>query len=197
VTRSLPPAPILRDPSPAERPLRALSAAALADRFAHALASADGAGGAHCVHELCMRTAFPAQIEAALERLWGCAATSIPEWLPMRYVPALPLLYEIAGAFRATRRGRSHVYLVLLDYADREADPYGYYVGMSDYTPSQRFDQHKAGIRAAGCVLKRGLEVLTGPTLHLQRIARAEAARIEAALATALGDAGLRVEGGH
>jgi hypothetical protein len=68
---------------------------------------------------------------------------------------------------------------------------------MSGYTPAQRFDQHKAGIRAAGSVLKRGLEVLTGPTLHLQRIARADAARIEAQLAQALADAGLVVEGGH
>jgi hypothetical protein len=46
-------------------------------------------------------------------------------------------------------------------------------------------------------VLKRGLEVLTGPTLHLQRIARAEAQRVEAQLASALRDAGLLVEGGH
>jgi hypothetical protein len=68
---------------------------------------------------------------------------------------------------------------------------------MSAYTPAQRFDQHKAGIRAAGSVLKRGLEVLAGPTLHLQRIARAEAERIEAELAAALGDAGFLVQGGH
>jgi hypothetical protein len=46
-------------------------------------------------------------------------------------------------------------------------------------------------------VLKRGLETLTGPTLHLQRIARAQAQRIEAELAAALADAGLLVEGGH
>jgi len=46
-------------------------------------------------------------------------------------------------------------------------------------------------------VLKRGIEVLTGPTLHLQRIARSDAARIEAELAEALSDAGIRVEGGH
>jgi len=71
------------------------------------------------------------------------------------------------------------------------------YVGMSQYTPAQRFDQHKAGIHAAGSVLKRGIEVLTGPTLHLQRIARSEALRIEAQLADALRDAGLLVEGGH
>jgi hypothetical protein len=68
---------------------------------------------------------------------------------------------------------------------------------MSRYAPAQRFDQHKAGIHAAGSVLKRGLEVLTGPTLHLQGIARPEAQRIEAQLAQALGDAGLLVEGGH
>jgi hypothetical protein len=68
---------------------------------------------------------------------------------------------------------------------------------MSHYTPAARFDQHKAGIHAAGSVLKRGIEVLTGPTLHLQRIARAEALRIEAQLADALRDAGLLVEGGH
>jgi len=39
--------------------------------------------------------------------------------------------------------------------------------------------------------------VVSGPTLHLQRIARAEALRIEAQLAEALRDAGLLVEGGH
>jgi hypothetical protein len=109
----------------------------------------------------------------------------------------LPLAYEVAGGFTARRRGRSNVYIVLLDYRDRRAGPHGLYVGMSQYTPAERFDQHKAGIRAAGSVLKRGLEVLTGPTLHLQRIARPEAARIEMELACRLSDAGLEVQGGH
>jgi hypothetical protein len=68
---------------------------------------------------------------------------------------------------------------------------------MSHYSPAQRFDQHKAGIRAAGSVLKRGLEVLTGPALHLQHIARPVAARIEIELAETLRDAGLLVQGGH
>jgi len=45
--------------------------------------------------------------------------------------------------------------------------------------------------------LKRGIEVLTGPTMHLQYIQRSEAARIEAQLAEALGVAGLVVKGGH
>jgi hypothetical protein len=46
-------------------------------------------------------------------------------------------------------------------------------------------------------VLKRGLEVLAGPTLHLQRISRADAERIERDLAAALDAAGLLVSGGH
>ena len=86
---------------------------------------------------------------------------------------------------------------MLLDYEDRRAESYGVYVGMSKYSPTQRFDQHKAGIRAANSVLKRGIEVLTGPTLHLQYIKRGEAERIEGELAQALAAAGLLVKGGH
>jgi hypothetical protein len=41
------------------------------------------------------------------------------------------------------------------------------------------------------------LEVLTGPTLHLQHIERVQAARIEQQLAQALRDEGLLVQGGH
>lgn len=115
----------------------------------------------------------------------------------MTYVDWLAAAYEIAARFTAARKGRSNVYLVLLDYRDRRGGPFGVYVGMSNYAPAARFDQHKAGIRASGAVLKRGLEVLTGPTLHLQHIARQEAARIEESLAAALGDAGLLVQGGH
>ena len=144
-----------------------------------------------------MRGEFAANIEAALAALWRAAARTIPEWLPMRYIEWLPALYEVALGFTATRRGRCNVYLVLLDFADRNRGPYGVYVGMSRYKPAQRFDQHKAGIRPAGSVLQRGIEVLAGPTLHLQRIARPEALRIESQLADALRDAGLLVGGGH
>lgn len=144
-----------------------------------------------------MRGELGSRIEAALAALWEQASASIPEWLPMRYIEWLPAAYEVAATFKASRKGRSNLYLVLLDFADRNRGPFGVYVGMSRYTPAQRFDQHKAGIHAAGSVLKRGLEVLTGPTLHLQRLSRAEALRIEAQLAEALGDAGLLVEGGH
>ena len=164
--------------------------------FDAALAAADGHIGAHCIHELWMRAELVFTVEAWLERLWQHAAPSIPEWLPMRYIQWLPLAYEVAARFQAPG-GRSNIYLVLLDYGERGAEPHGVYVGMSHYPPAQRFDQHKAGIRAAGCVLKRGIEVLTGPTLHLQRIRRSEAVQIEALLADALRDAGLMVQGGH
>ncbi len=166
-------------------------------RFESALAEHDGATGAECVHELWMRGEIGLNVERLLERLWAGAAASVPDWLPMRHVAWLPLAYEVAARCVATQRGRSNLYLVLLDYADGAGDPYGAYVGMTDYAPAERFDQHKAGIRASGSVLKRGLEVLTGPVLHLQRVARAEAARIESELAEALRAAGLRVHGGH
>jgi hypothetical protein len=165
-------------------------------RFERAVAGGDGCVGAHCVHELWMRGEMSLNIERALERLWARAAASVPEWLPMRYVDWLPALYDIALDFRSSGKGRTNIYLVLLDYQDRDSS-YGVYVGMSKYSPAQRFDQHKAGIRAAGSVLKRGIEVLTGPTLHLQYIKRSEAVRIEEELALALASAGILVKGGH
>lgn len=174
---------------PGVRPLRAQSGALIREHLATALAAGDGAAGAHCIHELWMRSELGVNIDSELERLWKAAARSIPEWLP--------IAYEIAAGFKARRKGRCNLYLVLLDYGDRRNGPYGVYVGMSAYAPAARFDQHKAGIRASGSVLKRGLEVLTGPTLHLQRISRPEAARIEAELAGRLSDAGLLVQGGH
>lgn len=183
--------------SPARRPLSGATHAQLQARFTAALAASEGLAGAHCIHELWMRGEMGVNIGAALEQLWERAAVSVPEWLPMTYVDWLATAYEVAGRFNVSRRGRSNIYLVLLDYSDSRSDPHGVYVGMSHYPPAVRFDQHKAGIRAAGSVLKRGVEVLTGPTLHLQWIARVEAAVIEAQLAEALGDAGLFVQGGH
>lgn len=144
-----------------------------------------------------MRHEPPAGIEGRLERLWAVAAESVPEWLPMRYIEWLPLAYEVASRFQARGRGRENLYLVLLDYSDSPRGPHGVYVGRSKYAPAERFDQHKAGLRAAGCVTRRGLEVLTGPVLHLQRLVRSQAAEVEEGLAEALRAEGLMVRGGH
>ena len=183
--------------SPASRPLRGLADRALKSVLEWTLAEGDGPAAAHCIHELWMRGERPVHIERALEHLWAAAADTIPEWLPMRYVERLPEIYAIARRFESTKKGRSNLYLVLLDYADSRSDGQGLYVGMSHYTPAQRFDQHKAGIRAAGSVLQRGLEVLTGPTLHLQGIRRSDAADIEERLAEVLRAEGFFVQGGH
>jgi len=182
---------------PANRPLQGLGQDEISRYLMRAIATDDGVLGAHCIHELWMRGEMASTIESALERLWRGAADSIPEWLPMRFIEWLPVAYEVTARFRAGAKGRSHIYLILLDYSDSRSEPFGVYVGMSKYSPAQRFDQHKAGIRAAGSVLKRGLEALTGPTLHLQYIKRTEAARIEVELAEALSAAGLFVKGGH
>jgi hypothetical protein len=183
--------------TPSTRPLRALTRADVRARFERALESADGVEGAHCIHELWMRNEMALTVEAMIGRLWERAAAMIPDWLPMRYVDWLPRVYEVASRFAAQGRGRSNIYLVLLDYGDSNRAQHGLYVGMSRYPAAQRFDQHKAGIRAAGSVLKRGLEPLTGPVVHLQRIPRSEAERIEIELAEALRAEGILVKGGH
>ena len=118
-----------------------------------------------------MRGDFAEHIETALELLWKRAGASIPDWLPMRYVSWLPAAYEIAAQFTANGSGRSNIYLILLDYADRRGDDHGVYVGMSRYPPAVRFDQHKAGIRAAGSVAS-GHRSADGTDAYLQHIKR-------------------------
>jgi hypothetical protein len=166
-------------------------------RLEASLVERDGVSGAHCIHELWMRHEPPMNIERMLGLLWRAAPESVPDWLPMRHVEWLPLAYEAAARFEREGRGRSNIYLVLLDYEDSPRGPYGVYVGTTQHPPAARFDQHKAGIRAAGSVLRRGLEVLTGPVLHLQGVTRAQALAIEEQLAEALRAEGLLVKGGH
>lgn len=183
--------------TPGDRPLRALAREELVARFGSALIERDGVAGAHCIHELWMRNKQPTIVERMLDQLWQAATESVPEWLPMRHIEWLPLAYDVTARFKREGRGRTNIYMVLLDYRDSPRGPYGVYVGMTQYPPAVRFDQHKAGIRAAGSVLKRGLEVLTGPVLHLQGLKRTQAAAIEEQLAEALRAEGLLVKGGH
>jgi hypothetical protein len=187
----------LRTTIPASRPFKMNKAADLKALFSRLLTTGDGATGAHCIHEFWMRGEMGVNIEPMLEQLWKACGASVPNWLPMRHVEWLPQVYEVASHFKCADKGRSNIYLILLDYRDRRADPYGVYVGMSAYSAAERFDQHKAGIRAAGSVLKRGIEPLTGPVMHLQKLKRAAAERIEVELGEALTAAGLFVQGGH
>jgi hypothetical protein len=184
--------------APQDRPLRAVpDRLELWQRFEQAVRARDGLAGAHCVHELWMRGEIGMNVEAALEKLWVATRGAVPDWLPMRHVTWLPAVYDVTSRFARSGRGRSNLYLVLLDYRDSRDEPFGLYVGMSRYAPAERFEQHKAGIRAAGSVLQRGLEVLTGPTSHLQGLSRLEAELFEERLAEALRAEGLLVHGGH
>jgi hypothetical protein len=97
----------------------------LAAEFERALAAGDGVAGAHCIHERWMRGEFADKIEAALEMLWKRAGATIPDWLPMQHVSWLPAAYEVAARFTPRGRGRSNLYLVLLDYTDRRGDDHG------------------------------------------------------------------------
>lgn len=182
---------------PASRPLRDLTTRDVRAAFVDALAQADGVAGAHAVHELWMRGEMAMNVEILLQQLWQRAAATVPDWLPMHYVTWLPLAYDVCARFTAPRRGKFNVYLVLLDYADSRDEPHGVYVGMTKYPPAERFDQHKAGIRHAGSVLRRGIELLQGPVLHLQSITRAAAEDIEERLAEVLRAEGIFVQGGH
>lgn len=184
-------------PVAVSRPWRTATRAAVVQQLDAALAAADGPAGAACIHELWMRGEIGLNVDRALERLWAVAAASVPEWLPTRHVAWLPLAYEVAARCVAQRRGRSSVYLVLLDFSDTAGEPHGVYVGATATDPTLRFDQHMAGIRSSGSVRRRGLELLPGPVLHLRGISGADAARVEEELAEALRAAGLRVRGGH
>src|SRR6202012_1546069 len=113
-------APHIDGASPASRPLQQMSRGAIDVQLQRAMHAADGVTGAHCIHELWMRGEMSITIERALEALWTRAAKSIPEWLPMRYIEWLPTAYEIALRCRSAAKGRSNIYLVLLDYEERD-----------------------------------------------------------------------------
>lgn len=73
----------------------------------------------------------------------------------------------------------------------------GYYVGMTGLTPEQRFENHKAGLKAARIVRKYGVRLV--PTLyeHLNPMSFEDAVRMEGELAASLKKRGFQVFGGH
>ena len=73
----------------------------------------------------------------------------------------------------------------------------GYYVGMTGLTPEQRFDNHKNGIKAARIVKRCSVRLVPRLYEHLNPMAYAKAADMEAALAESLRKRGYVVFGGH
>ena len=88
------------------------------------------------------------------------------------------------------------VYVVFL------RDPKGdgkaaYYVGMTGLTPEQRFENHKAGIKAARIVKRCGERLVPRLYAHLNPMPFARAVEMEVILADSLRKRGFTVYGGH
>lgn len=73
----------------------------------------------------------------------------------------------------------------------------GYYVGMTGLTPERRFENHKAGIKAAKVVRRFGERLVPKLYAHLNPMTYAEAAATEERLAGELRRRGFQVFGGH
>ena len=102
------------------------------------------------------------------------------------------------GASTTNHAGARHsVYVVLLENFARR-DPWGLYVGQTSRDPDWRFDQHKAGYKSSSAVRRYGVRLLPELVRHLNPLQGWESLELEAALADAFRDAGVRwVEGGH
>jgi len=111
---------------------------------------------------------------------------------------------------RAKSQPHHHnVYVVLLDAAAgklrkvRAANPKRdpkkpcVYVGMTGLDPQLRFDNHKAGIKAASVVKRHGIRLLPELYEHLNPMPFEAAAQMETELAEDLRRAGYTVTGGH
>lgn len=73
----------------------------------------------------------------------------------------------------------------------------GYYVGMTGLTPEERFQNHKAGIKAARVVRRCGVRLVPKLYAHLNPMSFAEAVAMEVRLAEELRARGYQVFGGH
>jgi len=73
----------------------------------------------------------------------------------------------------------------------------GYYVGMTGLSPSQRFDNHKNGIKAARSVRRFGERLVSRLYAHLNPMPYARALEMEGMLAESLRKRGYVVFGGH
>ena len=73
----------------------------------------------------------------------------------------------------------------------------GYYVGMTGLSPEQRFENHKAGVKAARIVRRCGVRLVPKLYAHLNPMSYADAVATETQLAEDLRRRGFKVFGGH
>jgi hypothetical protein len=105
---------------------------------------------------------------------------------------------EKSTGSEAHPRANDHhnVYVVYLrnPKADGKA---GYYVGMTGLSPEQRFENHKAGVKAARVVRRFGERLVPRLYEHLNPMPYAQAKEMEVVLADSLRKRGFVVFGGH
>ena len=92
--------------------------------------------------------------------------------------------------------GHHHVYVVYLRNPKGDGKA-GYYVGMTGLTPDRRFQNHKAGVKAARIVRKFGQRLVPRLYAHLNPMPYARAKEMEVMLADSLRKRGFTVFGGH
>jgi predicted GIY-YIG superfamily endonuclease len=92
--------------------------------------------------------------------------------------------------------GHHSVYVVYLRNPKGDGRA-GYYVGMTGLTPEQRFQNHKAGIKAAGVVRRFGVRLVPKLYAHLNPMTYVDALAMEVRLAEELRAKGFQVFGGH
>lgn len=92
--------------------------------------------------------------------------------------------------------GHHSVYVVYLRNPKGDGRA-GYYVGMTGLTPEQRFENHKAGIKAAGVVRRFGVRLVPKLYAHLNPMSFTDALAMELRLADQLRAQGYQVFGGH
>jgi hypothetical protein len=97
---------------------------------------------------------------------------------------------------RPARTGHHSVYVVYLRNPKGDGKA-GYYVGMTGLAPEARFQNHKAGIKAARVVRKYGERLVPKLYAHLNPMSFARAQQMEVALAESLRKRGYVVFGGH
>jgi predicted GIY-YIG superfamily endonuclease len=95
-----------------------------------------------------------------------------------------------------TSAGHHSVYVVYLRNPKGDGRA-GYYVGMTGLTPAQRFQNHKAGIKAARVVRKYGERLVPKLYAHLNPMSFRAAQTMEVKLADSLRKRGYLVFGGH